>query len=402
MPDRITSALNKRSSQPASLTEVISRAMLGKSTFGQALNQIKTQDLGNLTAEMNLDLNERRQSLAEQQFDHDRKKFKFDSKTDNQKSFEDRFAFWSEGLSRQDQVRLFQYAEEQPDKNWIGNADTILSGGIGELGLKVPEKPQKKSVTPIKVADPTSATGFSWKVPATGENLGDAPPTGGLSVKFDPRTGKLVEVRTGGGADLTTGTKSKLQDTQRKTADALSGVRRIRSSFKPEYQQLSTRWDAMVTAVKEKVEGVPVLEWLGDQFGESDRELLRDFTVFKRRAFANMNKNLHELSGAAVNEHEFDRLKKQMPNPGTGLFDGDSPSQFDAKMKDVEYELRVILARYNYSQKLGKEPWDIDLLEMEAVLNNRWDEIEQSLPRELSGEERNIQADILWREEFGI
>lgn len=399
MADRITNQLVKTSGAPINLSEVIGRAVQGRSTFGQALNQIKAQELALRTGEKKLDLAERSQNLAEQEFDFKTKKFYQDSGSADQKAFEDRFKFWSEGMSKQDQVKLYDYAKNHQQPVTVSNADSLLSEGVRGLNLKKAPSPQKESMSPIKVHNPNSSTGFSWKVPATGKMIGDAPPTGGLRAKFNAKTGTF-EVSTG--SDITTKTKGALEEGIVNATDSLVTIKDIKDSFLPEYQTIATRWEAFKTGVQEKVEGIPPLEWVANQFGEGDRQLLRDFTVYKRRAFDNMNTVIQQISGTAVSPAEADRLIRQLPNPGTGFFDGDSPTQFYGKLLDVERSLKRVVARYSYARRNGIDPMAMDLMEIEGIMEERWRDIFKSLPQDQDEVERASETDRRVKEEFGL
>ena len=138
MADRITNILSKRTDTKVPFTEVISRAMMGRTTFGEALNQFRADELKLARGEQDIDLAERQMSLAEQEFDFNRKKFNIEYDNADARAFEERFEFWSEGLSKQDQANLYNYARNAPEDVTADTVDRVLSLGIKELNLSAP------------------------------------------------------------------------------------------------------------------------------------------------------------------------------------------------------------------------------------------------------------------------
>jgi hypothetical protein len=67
-----------------------------------------------------------------------------------------------------------------------------------------------------------------------------------------------------------------------------------------------------------------------------------------------------------------------LPNAGTGIFDGDSPTEFEAKLDNAVQQTKYALARKNYALKQGikEKAWEkIDLSDMPSIVNKRADEI---------------------------
>jgi len=213
---------------------------------------------------------------------------------------------------------------------------------------------------------------------------------------------------TAGGATVRTGvpmqkkTAASLEDKVISATNGLARVRSIKSSFRPEYQTVATRWDALKTAFQEKAAGIPALEWVGKQFGEGDRQLLRDFTVYKRRSIENLNLYIKEITGAQMSIQEAQRLTRGMPNPGKGLLDGDSPTEFYAKLIDVERSLKKATARYVYALKNGLDPLAMNIDEIENVMSRRWGDVYNSLPKDMDEVMRQAEADKRVAEEFGL
>lgn len=183
------------------------------------------------------------------------------------------------------------------------------------------------------------------------------------------------------------------------TSASMQRLQAVQQSFRSEYLEVTTRagfaWDAM-----------------RDKFGdlnEAEQQELADFSVFKRRAFDNLNQTLREMSGAAISQQEFDRLTQALPNPGEGIFDGDSPTQFKAKLDDVVWQLQLANARLLHLRSRGIEAGEdfggISLTQMEQVIRERGYEIEDEVRAEMpdAGDDAiQLEAATRVRQEFGL
>ena len=61
-----------------------------------------------------------------------------------------------------------------------------------------------------------------------------------------------------------------------------------------------------------------------------------------------------------MSEKEASRIRKAMPDPGEGVFDGDSPTEFEAKWKSVMKHLRMSQARHIYYLNQGMAPAEVE------------------------------------------
>src|SRR5262249_25804278 len=86
------------------------------------------------------------------------------------------------------------------------------------------------------------------------------------------------------------------------------------------------------------------------------RQDLANFVAFRRDGVANLSQYLNELSGAAITPQEFTRLSEALPNPGTGVFDGDGPTEFKAKYDASVEQAQHALMRANYASAHGLNP----------------------------------------------
>lgn len=221
-----------------------------------------------------------------------------------------------------------------------------------------------------------------------------------------PRTGMEVQtpdgtiVRMGGepgGSGLQKPTQNKVEEAYLNTTERMARVNRIRDSFRPEFLQIGNRWGNLATAWKEKA---------GFDASPQERQSLAEFSEFRSRAANDLNQTLKEMSGAAVTPQEAERLLKVIPNPGTGLFDGDSPTEFKAKMDDVFTDLRRAEARLNYIRRNGfdlSRMKDIPLDQVPRLINERAGQIELELGSQgITGEQLQIEVRRRLAEEFGL
>jgi hypothetical protein len=136
-----------------------------------------------------------------------------------------------------------------------------------------------------------------------------------------------------------------------------------------------------------------------------EKESRENYVTARSRAFDNLNEYLNEKSGAAVTEQEFNRLKRRMPNPGTGLISdrGDEPIEFNTKMRDVIETLKMAAARYRYllstgltdSQIIGsiKKESIQSIGAFKAAINGRAKELTEEL-KEAGVDSRDIEKQV--------
>lgn len=164
----------------------------------------------------------------------------------------------------------------------------------------------------------------------------------------------------------------------------------IAGQFKPEFQTLMTRGSNWWTAAKET---------LGGKLTNKERQDLTEFSQYKRNAIDSLNQYIKSITGAAMTDAEAQRILKGLPNPGTGLFDGDSPTEFKAKLDDAMKQTRMSVARLAYIKRNGMSLEDgqgnaiVPLSRMPALINERGIEIE----RVLQDQDPNVKGDALKR-----
>lgn len=146
---------------------------------------------------------------------------------------------------------------------------------------------------------------------------------------------------------LTTGTKTKLEETLSGLVNMRGNLAQVAGEFKPEYLQISNQAQQWWNSVRDKT-GIEKLKLSPDEQAK-----LTDFAQFRSKSIGVLNARLKELSGAAVTESEYKRIAAELPNPGTGITDGDSPTQFKAKMDSVLRMANLAIARTHYLVKNG-------------------------------------------------
>jgi len=81
--------------------------------------------------------------------------------------------------------------------------------------------------------------------------------------------------------------------------------------------------------------------------GETDRAKLREAAAFRSQIMTNFNQTLRDMSGAAVTQNEFERIRGQMPAPNDG------PTVFAAKMQASIDLAQAAIRRQQYFLQNG-------------------------------------------------
>jgi hypothetical protein len=160
-------------------------------------------------------------------------------------------------------------------------------------------------------------------------------------------------------------TKETVNDTQAalmKTNARLSTYNQIEAGFNPRYLQPSFRATQLWASTKDKA-GVPLSP-------EATSELAK-FSEFKQNSINNITQTIKDTTGNAMGIGEAERIMAGLPSAGTGLFDGDSPVEFDAKLKNTMKQLRMVEARNVYVLRKGLSFKDIPLSNMPEIMNQR-------------------------------
>lgn len=137
--------------------------------------------------------------------------------------------------------------------------------------------------------------------------------------------------------------RNELDKTQIERLEALQNVRTIRSSFNPRYLEWGTQGRMAWNQLASKA----------GKLSPEQRADLYQFVTFRADAARYINVAIKNASGATVTEQELRRNLAELPNAGSGVFDGDDPVTFKAKLDRAEDVLMLGLARANYLRAQG-------------------------------------------------
>jgi hypothetical protein len=169
---------------------------------------------------------------------------------------------------------------------------------------------------------------------------------------------------------LTKAGQDKVQDQLIDMTAQMSQVNRIKGSFKPEFQQIGTRAGLSWDAIRDKA---------GMNLNAQERQGVAEFAKYKAEAGQYFADRLKAMSGAAVTEQEMKRQEAYLPNPGSGVFDGDSPTQFSAKVERMQDFMQKATARLHYVSKKGMNISQVPLEDMPKIIRDRGNELAKSI-----------------------
>ena len=145
--------------------------------------------------------------------------------------------------------------------------------------------------------------------------------------------------------------------------NTLAQLNSIQDQFKPEYQQLGNRIGHTWSNVK---------DWMGVAAPEEQAQLV-DWHQFRTGAQRNLMAVMHSLGGSALTEQEIERISQTIPDVGVNFWEGDGPTQFQAKMAAAQKDLRRALLRADIAQREGIGFGTIPLTD--AAIGQKLDEI---------------------------
>lgn len=170
----------------------------------------------------------------------------------------------------------------------------------------------------------------------------------------------------------------------------------IASQFKPEFQRFQDKIGFGALKVKDSTTGLT----------NKEKQDLSEYSTYRRNAFNTLNEYIKSITGAAMSNAEADRILKGLPNPGSGMFDGDSPTEFKAKLDDAIRQTKVAVARLAYIKRNGMSLEDgkgnavIPLDRMPTLINDRGKEIEAELRKAGNADAKAIQKAV--RRQLGV
>lgn len=177
--------------------------------------------------------------------------------------------------------------------------------------------------------------------------------------------------------------------------ETLARLKGIGETFEEEYLTTRGRAKALFASGKDR---------LGIDLSEEDEAYLREFSQFKASAIANVNRTIQDLTGAAMGVQEAKRIISELPNPGSGLLDGDSPTQFKAKYDRVVRDVERARARAIYARNRGIGFETIPLGNMDSIMAERAKNLKEEVRQEnpsASPSDITKEAKRRFRAEFG-
>jgi hypothetical protein len=204
-------------------------------------------------------------------------------------------------------------------------------------------------------------------------------------------------VQIGGtGASLGTKIRNDIETMLVDTGEKINRLGEISSKFRPEYLELSSRLGSEIAKWKDKI----------GQLGPEGQEALADFAGFKQSSFRDLTTTLQEMSGAAVTPQEAERMLLVLPNPGKGVFDGDSPAEFKRKLEESIAFSKKAYGRLAYIRQNGLQLDEkfagIKLDDVPKLAQKRGKELERIF-RQQGAPENAIQSLVMEQlaKEFG-
>lgn len=278
-----------------------------------------------------------------------------------------------------------------------------MQAGINKL-TRAPDEPL------VEVLQPDGTTRYTPRSQAIGQQGKGIVTTMQVPDPNDPEGKRMITVPVTGAtaAKLGLGTQgsglgqtatNKLQEKLIDASDASARLNDIESSFKPEYQQFATKLKMGARDLKDFV-GIPL--------DENDKKQMGEFFDYKRVTTDNLNRTIKDITGSAMGIEEARRIIATMPNAGDGVFDGDGPVKFKAKLDGVVKATRRAIQRYNYALRNGLDPLKtgIDIEQVPTLIEKRGRAIEQEIRREAPP---NVPLDQIrpeirkrLRQEFGM
>ena len=172
-------------------------------------------------------------------------------------------------------------------------------------------------------------------------------------------------------SNLSKGAETQNDKEELGATGALATLNSIKDSYNAKYLNVPNRF---------KMWGTALLDRYGT-LADTDKKDLEGYTQFRQNAWHNLNRVLKDLSGTAVTENEMQRQLLDLPNPGKNIFDGDSPTEFAAKLRNsLAFQTSAIArSRWLRSKGFTGKPWEagVSVEDMPAIINQRGKEIEQ-------------------------
>jgi hypothetical protein len=165
-------------------------------------------------------------------------------------------------------------------------------------------------------------------------------PDGGFTIKTNAPQGQ------GQGSGNQSATKNQLEEELVKIEDRIGRIEDIEETYNSEFLNTFERLKLKGAAFWEKLAGRGSL-------GEETERKLRNYTVFQANALDNLNRYIHEMTGAQLSQFEAERLRAPLPDPGEGAIARMSPTQFEAALGRIKETARNSKKRKEYLMRNG-------------------------------------------------
>lgn len=244
-----------------------------------------------------------------------------------------------------------------------------------------------------EIYDPESPTGTTFVSTADAIGQPGKPSSKGLVITgYDDQGRPLIEM---GGSGMGAAAKNRVQGDILGAGETLSALTSIRSRFRPEFQTLGKRLGVALDRMRDRLNP--------ESLTDAERTEMQGFAQYRSEAAQLFSNTLKELSGAAVTPHEMKRAEAWLPNPGTGVFDGDSPAELQAKIDRFEDFTRKALAKSAFIERHGLTVNDISLDEIPRAMQKRGDELMTRYRRQgVSEGEAKRAVKMRLADEFGL
>jgi hypothetical protein len=194
------------------------------------------------------------------------------------------------------------------------------------------------------------------------------------------------------------------------TLDNVSELNRL---YRDEYQIIPQKAKYLLTLQAEK--------WGLTDISPDEERAMSGFVQLRQQANTTLNDYIKAITGAQMSVAEAGRLEKSVPKAGTGLFDGDSPTEFKAKLEQFGRLTKLARARNVYALKngfqeartesgqllgfgkVGSRPLTLD--RMDQILAKETRELAKDYRKEnddMSEAQALIQAKSIIEERYGI
>ena len=263
---------------------------------------------------------------------------------------------WSQTLQQAQGLGLpTDNAPQTYDPEWIMRT----RAQVGDYKNKLEEMEGKAPKVETFYTDEGGSQKRQWN-PQTQEwdAVGGTKPPSGMSIESDGKGGfRLVQGVDAGKGGLERKTIGTIEDKLMATANNLARLDIIREQYKRKFLEWGPRISARILSWKSK---------LGKKLSPEENKFIREISSFNRDSIENINLYIKEITGAQMSNQEAGRIRLAQPDPGEGIFGGDAPEVFEAKLESAYASIKRAQARYTYWLRQGVDMGDMTEAQREA------------------------------------